>query len=558
MRVSSCSANNLRVMPQPRREFYDEATIWDDDTPLGSDLISRAAEQKLKWTAAAIVLGAALGVGGIFAAGAGTKGLIWLTLSVLGILGIVALATYLEAGLALFLAFGWLLFKTPGIAQGQGGGGEQGLAVSQLGLLVLLAAWLLRRLFRQEERLYKSPINGPIATYLFLCVWSTAHSLLFPDRGIESGVIAKTPLAVNFLEVILRVLALGGLLLVANAVTAKRKALLAGMFVLAGVSLFLFTLKAGPENVVGPAKGLGTFLPSQGYGFFPQMLMLGALASLVLHKIGPLWLRVLMGTLALAMFGWAFIKNAEWVSGWFCGGVALTIVIFNTQRKVFWIGAGVLALIVLVRFDYFYDKIYKMNFYQGGYMSWGTRTLKGQEIGTFENDRTRMIRAAFLYAETFPLGVGLGNYKNFNHYYGSPEVWNTTVFTSAHGTYAQTLSELGWLGLLSLFWLQVAVLRTLYRLYRAMPPGWEKAWLLATFAGTAGIFCSALMGDYLFPAYHNGGMRSFGGTVYTWLLIGFGLALARLQGLQWDVLTGRARPRVAPQALWQRALEDAA
>ncbi len=539
-------------MSKARTEFFDEPASWSQDSKRhATDLISKDAELRLKLLSGAAVIGAALGLGGVLAADAGVKGMIWLAIVVLGLVGIIAVTSYLEAGITIFLALCWFLFKTPGLAQGQGGGGEQGLALSQLGLVILLAAWLLRRIFRRESGLYKTPLNAPIAAYLFICLWSTVHSLLFPDSNIERGLILKTPLPVNFLEIILRVLALGGLLMVANTVTRWGKGRTAAMFLIAGCLLFLFSFQ-------GPKVGLGRFIPGEGYGVFPQMIAVGALAALALSGIGKRWQQYGMLLTAVVIFGWAFLRNAEWVSGWLAGGLALAIVVYNTNRKLFWVGVGVVALIILLKFDYFWEKFYKMNFYAGGHMPWGLASLRGEQIGALENDRSRMLRAAFQYADAFPLGIGLGNYMNYNHYYGSPAVWNTTTFTSAHGTYAQTLSELGWLGLLSLLWLQGATLMALFRYWKALPQGtWERAWLLATYAGCWGVFVSTFLGDYIFPAYHNGAMASFGGTVYLWLFAGFGIGLARLHGLSWDRLSGRVKPteRVTPQPRWVRPTE---
>lgn len=543
-------------MSKGKDEFYDEAAIWSDDSdrPV-RDLISSNAEQRLKLVGGALVIGTALGLGGVLAADAGMKGMIWLAIVVLGLVAVVTVANYLEAGIMVFLALCWFLFKTPGVAQGQGGGGEQGLALSQLGLVFLMAAWALRRLFGREGKLYKCPVNAPIFAYLFVCLWSTVHSLLFPDTNIQRGLIPSTPVAVNLMEIILRVLALGGLLLIANTVTQQKKHLMAAMFPIAGVLLFLFSLQGTTRSLDHPG-GLARFVPGQGYGAFPQMLAVGVLATLALSGMGKRWQQATLVGIALVIFGWAFVKNAEWVSGWLAGGIALAIVVYNTNRRLFWIGAGIIALIVLIKFEYFWDKFYKMNFYAGGHMNWGLATLRGEEIGALENDRSRMLRAAFQYADAFPLGVGLGNYKNYNAYYGSPAVWNSTTFTSAHGTYAQTLSELGWLGLLSLLWLQVATLVALYRYWRALPKGtWEKAWLLATYAGCWALFVAAFLGDYIFPSYHNGGMASFGGTVYLWLFAGLGIGIARLQGLHWDRLTGKVHDRPRPQARWVRPID---
>jgi O-Antigen ligase len=544
-------------MSKARETFYDEAVIWGDDSDRSvRDLISGTAEQKLKLLGSMLVIGTALGLGGVLASEAGVKGMIWLGIIVLGLVAVIAVASSLDTGIMVFLALCWVLFKTPGLAQGQSGGGEQGLALSQLGLIFLLAAWLLRRLFGREGRLYKSPVTAPMVAYLFVCVWSTCHSLLFPDSAIARGLIASTPVAVNLMELILRFLALGGLLLLANSVTQRKKHLVAAMFPCAGILIFLFSLQ-GTTATLGRSGGLAQFVPGQGYGAFPQMLAVGTLAALALSGVGKLWQQRSMLALALAIFAWAFLRNAEWVSGWVAGGIILAIVVFNTNRRLFWLGAGIVALIILVKFDYFWEKFYKMNFYAGGHMNWGLTSLRGEQVGALENDRSRMLRAAFQYADAFPLGVGLGNYKNFNLYYGSPAVWNSTTFTSAHGTYAQTLSELGWLGLLSLLWLQGTVLRALYVYWRALPTGtWEKAWLLATYAGCWGVFAAAFLGDYIFPSYHNGGIGSFGGTVYVWLFAGLGISLARLNRLSWERLIGKRHDQPRPTIQWVRPVGE--
>jgi O-antigen ligase len=185
------------------------------------------------------------------------------------------------------------------------------------------------------------------------------------------------------------------------------------------------------------------------------------------------------------------------------------------------VAAAVLVVIVLSRPGYFYEKVYTSNFYIGR-----------SKTGILRNDRSEMVRAAVLYATKFPLGIGLGNYRQYNLWYGSKEMWDTTTFSSAHGTIGQTLSETGFLGLLTLLLLLAAVVRMLYSVWRVLPAGPAKSYTLGALGGVLGIYASAAFnGDYIFPTYHNGGLFNFSGTVYQFFLIGVVGAIAREHGI---------------------------
>jgi len=63
---------------------------------------------------------------------------------------------------------------------------------------------------------------------------------------------------------------------------------------------------------------------------------------------------------------------------------------------------------------------------------------------------------------------------------------------------------------------------------REMEPGMSATYLLAAFGQLVGIACAAFIGDYIIPTYHNGGMTTFSGTVYSWLIWGLAVAHVRL------------------------------
>lgn len=492
--------------------------------PSSPDLIS--AELMRRWgTALAVgVVGLSAGLLTIRLAGPDGSALSWLTVLVAAIAGLLLLLRHFEVSVALFLGVCWIAVGTPAIAQGGSGGGSQRLMLSQIGLLALLGLWSLKLLFRQRIDLYRAPVNVPILLYLGVSIWSTLNSLLFPNMVIaEDG--PKQYVQVNLLEMAIRVLGLGGLLMIGNTLQGRLLRFAAVMVLLPGLLTF---------------TGLLKFLPTSAFLAFPQILAMAVCAAVALSGWGTVWMRRLAGMVAVAIFGWYFLKGTEWVSGWLGAGIALALITYQAQRKLFWAGFVVVCALIVVNFSYFYEKIYTDNFYRGGKM---TATANIEGAGAFENDRSRMLRGATLYARHFPLGIGLGNYRSYNRYFGRPDVWNTTTFTSAHGTYTQTLSETGWPGLITFLLLLCASGRMLLRFYKAMPEGtWQRTYFLGAWGGVVGVFVTSFNGDYLFPTYHNGGMTSFGACAYTWFMIGIGIAIARDQGLSWDELAGRKKP----------------
>ena len=494
------------------------------------DLLSADLQKRTTLIVLASLLGVGAGVFSLLVAGPqGT--LTWLGFLVAAVALLFLLLRYYELGIVAFLGVCWIAIGTPTLAQGGSGGGAQTLKLSHIGLLALLAVWGIRLFFRKPgvPALYKSPVNKAVLVYLCICLWSTVNGILFYNAQVAAS-SPKQYIQVNLLENLTRILALGGMLLLANNLQGRPLKAAAVAVVLPGIITF---------------TGLVPFIPASFFLAFPQILAMAVLAALALTGDEwrmRLWLRVLCGVVALSILGVYFLKGTEWVSGWSGALITLGLITFTARRKLFYITIAVVALIIVVNFGYFYNTVYKSNFYGSGPTH--DRNRAGQ-MGTFTNDRSRMLGAAVRYANTFPLGVGLGNYRAYNKYFGRIDVWNTTTFTSAHGTFAQALSETGWLGLFSLLWLLFATARMLRRYWIALPPGWGRSYVLGAYGGCVGVFCASFLGDYLFPSYHNGGMGSFGACVYTWLIAGVGVAVAREHGLDWAEITGRVPASLA-------------
>lgn len=471
------------------------------DTPTTEALQRRAA-----LVALVVLSGLALGVFGLLVSG-GTDNTGWLAVTIVFLTGLVLLYKKFEIGLLLFVSVCWIAIGTPNVATGGSGFGRQ-LLLSQVGLVVLLLLWATRRFVRREWKLYSTPINVPIGLFLLVCFWSTLNSFLFRDPNVQIY-STKQFFQVNVIDMGIRVLSLGALLMIGNTLQGRELRWTALALLVPGVLTFTKLLP---------------FVPASPYLAFPQLITMAILSAFVLTKQGKLWLRVLCGLIAVGIFSFYVISATEWASGWISALTALAVIVFVASRRLFWVGCVVFAIAVLLNADYLYQKIYQANL----------------ESASFE--RFDLLRASFLYAAHFPLGIGLGNYRSYNAYYG--ELWGTTTYTSAHGMYAQTLTETGWPGLFCLLLLLAAVTRMLYRYYKALPEGFLRSYTLGALGAFVGICLSSFIGDYLFPAYHNDGVATFGSTVYTFFMIGVVIAMAREQGIAWQ----QAREEIRTQA----------
>jgi hypothetical protein len=487
-----------------------------------SDLVSKELQQRTNRVLLAVLSGLALGICVLLLAG--TKGVVWLGFGIVALIALALLARYFEAGIVLLLLVAWLNLGSPEVAQGASGGGSQRLMLSHLGLSAVLFVWLLKRIAAAKDAppLYRMPINLPMLLYFGVCVWSTLNSLLLPNQAVMENA-PKQYVEVNLIEILMRALSFGGLLVLANT--------------LQGVWLRRAAFAILVPGVLA-TFGLTAIFPTTAFIAFPQIITTGILAAIALDNRGGFTkpIRVFAGIVAVLIFANFFLRGMEWVSGWAGAGVTLAIVAFRTNRRLFWAGVAAVMAIVFVKWDTVYEKVYVSNFYGAGPT---TDMSRVGQMGTFNNDRARMLRASLRYAANFPLGIGPGNYRSYNTYFGRIDVWNTTTFTSAHGTYAQTLSETGWPGFIVFLVLLYASGRMLLRYQAAVREGpnpWKATFLLGAHAACIGIFVASFNGDYLFPTYHNGGMRAFGQCVYTWLLLGIAAAIARDEGLKWEAL----------------------
>jgi O-antigen ligase len=235
----------------------------------------------------------------------------------------------------------------------------------------------------------------------------------------------------------------------------------------------------------------------------------GAVAICRLPRRMWQWIGVALA-LALMLEGPArnfLFHHSQWVSGWIMIGLPLLLLPLLAYPRL------ALAAIVV-----------------GGTVSayWVWPLVENAfELARREGDfgRLRIWQDALLMGRLRPfLGVGLGNYIDYAERYAQIDI----ALASAHGNYQQIVAEMGMTGLGFVLWLLIRAFGLAWRLFRTAADPVYRAIGLAVLGGLAGQAAAAVVGDYLLPAYHNGGHANISATIYTWMWIGLLVATERL------------------------------
>ena len=406
-------------------------------------------------------------------------------------------STLMLYALIAFVPFG----RTPDMAVGGSGIGK-GLYVSELMLGFLLVVWFLKYIWGNlPKNRITSAFYLPSGFYIIYCLINVWNSYLFWDIHVDTSY--QYPV-VNFIEIMLRVLSIGALIMMATSIQDRRW--------LGRITLAL--IFSGIYNLVNSL--LGNKIPiSASWWSLLSFLPAGYLTAILLDSGRTVLVRM-ASSAVLALFIYVvLVRSISWVSGWMGLIVVILVTAYIANKRAF------LVLLVLGGF--------------GFAASWpfmhANVIAASEEEGDF--DRFDLLKGGLKYASAFPLGVGLGNYRTYNSFhYG--EKWGTTSYTSAHGTYSQHLSEMGFPGTILFLSILFFGFRWLLANYRKLPRGPSKTYILAVIGQMAGISAATFIGDYIVPTYHNGGIFTFSTTIYSWLIWGLAIAHVRISRQEAD------------------------
>ena len=394
--------------------------------------------------------------------------------------------------LVAFLPWG----RTPDLATGGSGEGK-GLFISEMLLGLIAVIWLGKYIFRSlPKNRIRSGFHVPLALYLIYCILNLVNSFMFWDVHIDR--VYQYP-QVNFAELLLRLLSGLAFVICATTISSKKWLRLTTWFLMI----------PAVYNTLNALTGLHIPLQSPWFSLLTFLPVSYAMA-LVLDQSKSIGIRLACGFYLLLTGFVVFYMSIGWISGWSGMLVCLATVTWIKNRKLFVIAVLTAAVVFSVFYPFFHQRVY----------------VKASTGGDF--DRISLLEGGLLYATHFPLGVGIGNYRSYNLYYG--EKWGTTAYTSAHGTYSQLLAEMGIPGFILFVSMLICGYRWMLVNYKRLREGPAKIFLLAAMGQLAGIAASAAIGDYIIPTYHNGGLGTFSTTVYSWLIWGLAVAYVRIEG----------------------------
>lgn len=363
-------------------------------------------------------------------------------------------------------------------------------------LAALLALWA-GAIATRRAVLPRSTITVPLLAVAAATVASCVQGMVFRDPSII-GVHRFALVQVYASALVL--LSVGAALLVAGVFANQHGLRWLCASIVAVAALLMARILFGWETLPAPR-------------WWPLIVAHGAAltyALLLFDLRRPWWQQVFGAAFVVCAFyeliADPFLRpgHSQWVSGWLMIGVAvgfITLVRFPRASILAGIPIAI-ALGVVV-----YPKIVQV-----------------YDLAVSEGDfgRLTLWRDALRFALMRPyLGIGPGNYLDYAERYAELEI----ALGSAHGNYQQLVAEMGLVGLAFVLWVFVRVYAVGARLLRQIDAAAPRAVVVGIMGALAGQLSAAVFGDYLIPAYHNGGHLNLCATIYTWMLIGVLMAI---------------------------------
>jgi O-antigen ligase len=379
-------------------------------------------------------------------------------------------------------------------------GYEQGLYPSELLLGLLVFIWGIGLLFHaiRDKKLpiSASPINAPLFVLIGASVFSFIAAQFTWDYRVP---IEHRYNITQIAEIGLLCMPVAAYLLISNSLKDLRwvKAICCSVLVV-GVIGFASDC---------PWIRLPAFFNIPWTGLLTIPLISFLYAYIVLHK--ELGLKQLAAACLLALVLAVQFRYLSWVVMWLSVSVSLCAISWYRSRRLFAVVISLALITCLLRIDLFRD-------------------ILEAERAEQSLERFNIWATSFKMLLSRPLwGVGPDNfYPYYSHHYA--DFYQTMNVTSPHSNWLQILVQYGIIGLAAFIWFIVACILSLSRFYRQAQGTFEREVLLATLGTFAGMVVISGVGDYIFPTRANGGLTTFGITVYNWILLGIAFGLGRV------------------------------
>lgn len=404
----------------------------------------------------------------------------------------------MEAAIVIFALTAWMSLGPLLTATGRFGYTD-GLYSSELMVGLLISVWgarlILITIQRKRIPLQRSPIDLPLFCLIGVAIFSFIAAQFTWDYRVPT---AHKYYITQIAEIGLLCMPVAVYLLVSNSLKDVRWVKAVYWSVLA-VGALAFCVMCPWIKVPFPFRMFWA-------GLLPMPLISFLYAYIVLQK--KFDSKLLMAICVLAVMLVVQYWYTSWVVMWLSTSVSLCVISWHRSKKLsVAVFCSVALFIVLLKPDLF-------------------KSVLAAETAEGSIQRFKIWASCVKIAVARPFwGIGPDNfYPYYSHYYA--DIFRTLNVSSPHSNYLQILVQYGFLGLGAFLWFLYAGYRMLVRSYREQAATmWEKTVFLGTTGVFAGMACAAGLADYLFPARANGGLLSFGTTVYMWILLGTAVSL---------------------------------
>jgi O-antigen ligase len=345
----------------------------------------------------------------------------------------------------------------------------------------------------------RSPLLLPLIALAGAAVLSLVQSFFFYDESVPAA--HRFFLAQLYATAL--VLASVAAALMVGTVLSGWRDIRTAVLILVAISAFVLGIHI-PSGIGWPLAHWWPALATNGVALLTAGLLFGV--------PGALWQRslaaglVLYGLADIVVIPFAHASGSQWVSGWILMVVPVGVALLLRAWKTTATGAVAAAAgLVYMRWNWIE---YSIN--------------RAAEEGDF--GRVQIWQDTFrIFLKRPVLGVGPGNYPDY-----SATMATGYPISSAHGNYQQVAAEMGAVGLLALLWVLLTAAWMGLRRFRGSADPQVRALTAGLVAALCGHALAAVVGDYLIPAYHNGGHTTICTTIYVWVLIGLLIAVERL------------------------------
>lgn len=394
--------------------------------------------------------------------------------------------------LAVLLAAGLINFFT--LPTGRDSRVVISLAIS----LLLLAIWGYQLVFTHitHVRLRPSPINKPLLAFVTANVIAYVWNQFMRDPILH--IWASFPVVQIAALIVIVALPLMALL-VANKVRDVKW--------LKWMTVIVIGL--GALNIASRLFNLPTIqlIHNGSAGIFGSWVVILAYGMLLFHRDLRGWQRIALLTLIAAYILYYFFQNRLWLSGWVPMFVGLVTLTFFYSRRLFIALCVVMLIVVSDRINELYETIVVANAEEGGL----------QRLDLWQKNLQHVLNHPVF-------GMGPAGYAIYNMTYHPEDARST------HNNYFDVLAQSGIVG----FSLFTAMLITFVR------AGWQtrqflrghrnfdEAFANATFAGCLAAIVAMMLGDWILPFAYNQTISGFDNAIFTWMMLGGGVALYHL------------------------------